>query len=145
MNIPMKYVKITFYVLAAIFVLIQLKQPDRTNPSEIADSTIPAEVKTILKAKCYDCHSNESHWPWYSYVAPVSWWVADHVHEGRSEVNYSKWDTYDEDRQESKIEETFDEMLDGLMPLESYLVTHRDAKVTEEDIDVIDMWLAGEL
>lgn len=145
MNIPMKYVKITFYVLAAIFVLIQLKQPDRTNPSEIADSTIPAEVKTILKAKCYDCHSNESHWPWYSYVAPVSWWVADHVHEGRREVNYSKWDTYDEDRQESKIEETFDEMLDGLMPLESYLVTHRDAKVTEEDIDLIDMWLAGEL
>ena len=102
-------------------------------------------MKTILKAKCYDCHSNEVNWPWYSYIAPVSWWVADHVHEGRREVNYSKWDAYDEDRQESKIEETFDEMLDGLMPLESYLITHPDAKVTDEDVDVIDMWLTGEL
>lgn len=141
----MKTVKYIFYTLAVIFVLIQLKQPDRTNPPEILDSTIPSEVKVILKEKCYDCHSNESHWPWYSYIAPVSWWVADHVHEGRSEVNYSKWDTYDEDRQEDKIEETFDEVLDGLMPIKSYLITHPDAVVTEDEIDVIDMWLAGEL
>jgi len=140
-----KFFKITFIVLVAGFVLIQFKQPDRTNPPEIADSTIPDEVKVILKAKCYDCHSNESEWPWYSYVAPVSWWVADHVHEGRREVNYSKWDTYDEDRKEDKIEETFDEMLDRFMPLKSYLITHPDAEVTEDDVDVIDMWLAGEL
>lgn len=140
-----KFFKITFIVLVVGFVLIQFKQPDRTNPPEIADSTIPDEVKVILKAKCYDCHSNESEWPWYSYVAPVSWWVADHVHEGRREVNYSKWDTYDEDRKEDKIEETFDEMLDRFMPLKSYLITHPDAEVTEDDVDVIDMWLAGEL
>lgn len=141
----MKYLKITGYVLLGIFLAIQLKQPDRTNPPEIADSSIPDEVKVILKAKCYDCHSNESHWPWYSYVAPVSWWVAGHVHDGRKEVNFSKWDNYDEDRQEDKIEETFDEVLDGAMPIESYLITHKDAKVTEEEVDVFDMWLAGEL
>lgn len=141
----MKYLKIIVGVLLFLFLAIQVVQPDRTNPPEIADSSIPDEVKVILKAKCYDCHSNESEWPWYSYIAPVSWWVADHVHEGRREVNYSRWDTYDEDRKEDKIEETFDEMLDGLMPLESYLITHPDAKVTEEDVDVIDMWLAGEL
>ena len=141
----MKIVKYILGGLLFIFLVIQVKQPDRTNPPEIADSTIPDEVKVILKAKCYDCHSNESEWPWYSYIAPVSWWVADHVHEGRREVNYSNWDNYDEDRKEDKIEETFDEMLDRFMPLKSYLITHPDAEVTEDDVDVIDMWLAGEL
>jgi hypothetical protein len=140
-----KTLKIIVYSLLTIFLLIQLKQPDRTNPPEREDTTIPEEVKVILKAKCYDCHSNESHWPWYSYIAPVSWWVADHVHDGRAEVNYSKWDTYDEDKQEDKMGETFDEVLDGAMPIESYLITHSDAKVTEEEIDIIDQWLAGEL
>ncbi|MBH53713.1 MAG: hypothetical protein CMI18_05135 [Opitutaceae bacterium] len=140
-----KTLKITGFFILALFLAIQLKPVDRSNPSEIADSGLPYEVKTILKAKCYDCHSNESHWPWYSYIAPVSWWISDHVHEGRREVNYSKWDTYSEDRKEDKIEETFDEVLDGLMPIESYLITHPDAKVTEEEIDVFDMWLAGEL
>tara|TARA_Y100000588_G_scaffold368268_1_gene435958 strand:+ start:4201 stop:4629 length:429 start_codon:yes stop_codon:yes gene_type:complete len=140
-----KTLKITGFFILALFLAIQLKPVDRSNPSEIADSGLPYEVKTILKAKCYDCHSNESHWPWYSYIAPVSWWISDHVHEGRREVNYSKWDTYSEDRKEHKIEETFDEVLDGLMPIESYLITHPDAKVTEEEIDVFDMWLAGEL
>jgi len=140
-----KILRISGFVLLGLFLAIQLKPVDRSNPSEIADSSIPDEVKTILKSKCYDCHSNESHWPWYSYVAPVSWWIADHVHEGRLEVNYSKWDTYSEDRKEDKIEETFDEVLDGLMPIESYLITHPDAKVTEEEIDIFDMWLAGEL
>ncbi|MCB1123225.1 MAG: heme-binding domain-containing protein [Verrucomicrobiae bacterium] len=140
-----KFLKITFYVFIAAFLLIQLKPVDRSNPKEIADSTIPDEVKVILKAKCYDCHSNEVHWPWYSYVAPVSWWVADHVEEGRSEVNYSLWDTYSEDKKEEKIGETFDEVLDGDMPLESYVWIHRGAKVTEAEIDIIDEWLAGEL
>ncbi|MCZ6672096.1 MAG: heme-binding domain-containing protein [Verrucomicrobia bacterium] len=140
-----KILKISGYTLLTIFLLIQLKPVDRSNPPEIADSEIPDEVKAILKAKCYDCHSNEAHWPWYSYVAPVSWWVADHVHEARAEVNFSKWDNYSEKKQVQKIEETFDEVLDGDMPIESYLITHPDAKVTEDEFDIIEQWLDGEL
>ena len=140
-----KFFKIAAYVLISAFLLIQLRPVDRSNPPEIADSTIPEEVKVILKAKCYDCHSNESHWPWYSYVAPVSWWVADHVHEGRREVNFSKWDTYSEDKQEEKIEEIYDEILDEFMPIESYLITHPEAKVTDDEFDIIERWLDGDL
>jgi hypothetical protein len=140
-----KILKISGYTLIVLFLLIQLKQIERSNPPEIADSEIPDEVKAILKAKCYDCHSNEVHWPWYSYLAPVSWKVAQHVEDGRKEVNFSKWDTYSPDKQEEKIGETFDEVLDGEMPIESYLWIHRDSKVTDEDIDIIDEWLAGEL
>ena len=140
-----KSLKITGFVVLGLVLAIQLKPVDRSNPPEIADSTIPEEVRVILKAKCYDCHSNEVHWPWYSYVAPVSWWIADHVHEGRSEVNYSKWDTYSEDKKEDKLEETYDEILDEFMPLPSYLRLHPEAKVTEEEFNTIELWLDGEL
>ena len=140
-----KFLKITSLVIIVVFLGIQLVPVDRTNPPTIADTQIPEEVKAILKPKCYDCHSNESTWPWYSYVAPLSWWIADHVHEGRREVNYSLWDTYSEDKQEQKLEETYDEILDEFMPLESYLITHPDAKVTEDELDIIEQWLDGDL
>jgi hypothetical protein len=140
-----KFLKISGTILIGLFVVIQFKPVDRTNPPEIADSDIPEEVKAILQAKCYDCHSNESHWPWYSYIAPVSWWVADHVHDGRKEVNFSLWDTYSSDKQEKKLEETYDEILDEFMPLKSYLIIHRDAKVTEDEFSTIELWLDGEL
>lgn len=140
-----KVLKIIGITLVIIFLGIQLVPVDRTNPPETADSEIPDEIRAILKAKCYDCHSNESHWPWYSYVAPVSWWVADHVHDGRRELNYSLWDTYSEDKQEEKLEETYDEILDDFMPIKSYRITHPDSKVTEEEFTLIEQWLDGEL
>ena len=140
-----KILKIIGLVLVIAFLGIQAVPVDRSNAPTIADSQIPAEVKPILKAKCYDCHSNEVTWPWYSYVAPLSWWIADHVHEGRREVNYSLWDTYSEDKQENKLEETYDEILDEFMPLKSYLITHPDAKVTEEEFNLIEQWLDGDL
>lgn len=126
--------------LAAGAVAIQFIQPDRTNPEVTADFDGPESVKAILQAKCYDCHSNESVWPWYSYVAPVSWWVADHVIEGREELNYSDWGTFSEKKRTRKTEETYDEIADGYMPLKSYLLTHRDAKVTEEELAIIEAW-----
>lgn len=126
--------------LAAGAVAIQFIQPDRTNPEVTADFDGPEPVKAILQAKCYDCHSNESVWPWYSYIAPVSWWVADHVMEGREELNYSDWGTFSEKKRTRKTEETYDEIADGYMPLKSYLLTHRDAKVTEEELAIIEAW-----
>lgn len=140
-----KILKISGITLVIIFLGIQFVPVDRSNPPEIADSEIPEEVKAILRAKCYDCHSNEATWPWYSYVAPVSWSVADHVHEGRKEVNFSQWDNYSSDKKEDKIGEIFDEVLEGDMPLNSYTWIHWDSKVTEEEVDTIDAWLAGEL
>ena len=142
-----KFLKITVILLGLAFIGIQLKQVDRTNPPVDADLDFdgPEEVRAILQAKCYDCHSNQSDWPWYSYVAPISWWIANHVEEGRREVNYSEWGKYSERRKEEKIEETYDEILDDLMPIKSYRITHPDSKVTEEEFIIIEKWLDGEL
>lgn len=136
----MKIVTKTLIGLAVLAVAIQFIQPDRTNPEVTADFDGPEPVKAILQAKCYDCHSNETIWPWYSYVAPVSWWVADHVIEGREELNYSDWGNFSDKRRAKKTEETYDEIADGYMPLKSYLLTHRDAKVTEEELAIIEAW-----
>lgn len=136
----MKIVTKILIGLAVLAAAIQFVQPDRTNPEVTADFDGPEPVKAILQAKCYDCHSNETIWPWYSYVAPVSWWVADHVIEGREELNYSDWGNFSKKRRTKKTEETYDEIADGYMPLKSYLLTHRDTKVTEEELAIIEAW-----
>ena len=130
--------------MAALAMVIQLVQPDRSNPEVTADFDGPEPVKTILQAKCYDCHSNETTWPWYSYVAPVSWWVVDHVHEGREELNFSGWGEYSRSKRQEKTEEIYDEIADGYMPLKSYLLAHPETKVTEEELAIIEAWAFDE-
>ncbi len=138
----LKIVGISFGV---VFVGLQAIPVDRSNPPVVADFDGPAEIKSIMVAKCYDCHSNETKWLWYSYVAPVSWWVSDHVMEGREELNFSNWGEYSDDKKEEKIGEIYDEILDEFMPLPSYLIMHPEAKVTEEEFALIEQWLDGDL
>jgi hypothetical protein len=128
-----------------IFIGLQAVPVDRSNPPVVADFDGPAEIKSILVAKCYDCHSNETKWLWYSYVAPLSWWVSDHVTEGRAELNFSKWGEYSADKQEEKTGEIYDEVLDAFMPLPSYLIMHPGTKVTEAEFALIEQWLDGDL
>ena len=87
-------------LLAIVAIGIQLYPVARTNPPVTADFSGPAEVKAVLKTACYDCHSNETRWPWYSYVAPLSWLVTHDVEEGRAEFNLSAWGTISEPRRE---------------------------------------------
>ncbi len=136
----MKLCKKILIALAVLAAAIQLFQPDRSNPPVTADFDGPEPVKAILKAKCYDCHSNEVVWPWYSYVAPVSWWISDHVIEGREELNYSEWGDFSAKRRVHKTEEIHDEIAEGEMPPKSYILTHRKAKVTEEELAIIEAW-----
>ena len=83
-------------VLAALVLLsIQFVPIARTNPPIEADLAAPAEIKDILRRACYDCHSHETKWPWYSRVAPLSWWVAAHVEKGRADLNFSHWPVFD--------------------------------------------------
>ena len=74
------------WVVIAAFILIQFVPVDRSNPPVLSDVQAPAEVQTILRRSCYDCHSHETHWPWYAYVAPASWFVVDHIEEGREDL-----------------------------------------------------------
>lgn len=118
------------YVLGAMVVLIQLIPVDRSNPpvknEPVWDSP---QTKMLVKNACYDCHSNESEYPWYSYVAPVSWLVSNHILEGREHLNFSEW-TNDVD-----ADEMIEEIKSGEMPLWDYKLMHSHADLTTAQTD----------
>ena len=126
-----------FLALIAAFVIAQFFGIDKTNPvvfeeqDFITINSPSADVAHMLKTACYDCHSNESKYPWYSSIAPISWWVKDHINEGREELNFSEWGTFSEKRKAKKIEEVIEEVDEQEMPLPPYLITHSDAKLTD--------------
>jgi len=127
-----------------VFAGIQFVRIDKTNPeikegNDIISILNPSEeIREILKANCYDCHSNEVVYPWYSNIAPVSWVVGHHVEEGREHLNFSEWGDYDAERQEHKIEECYEEMEEHEMPLSGYGIMHGD--MTEEDREKLEDW-----
>ena len=92
-----------------------------------------SEVSNILKTSCYDCHSNNTSSPWYSKIAPVSWYLANHVNGGKKQLNFSEWKYLDEAKREHKIEEVIEIIQDDEMPLTSYTLLHQDAKLTVEE------------
>lgn len=146
----MKYLKIAVIVLAVAFIGIQFYRPDFTNPPVVenenmfAVNQVPENVKTILKRSCADCHSNETVYPWYSQVAPSSWFLADHIEEGRNELNFSKWNTYETRRKDHKLDELCEQVESKEMPLPSYLWIHWDAKLSEEEIKTLCDWSKAE-
>jgi hypothetical protein len=133
--------------LIAVFVLIQFIRIDKTNPPvELQNDFItltnpPVKIARLLKTACYDCHSNETEYPWYFNVAPVSWWTKDHINDGRKHLNYSIWGTYKQERQAHKLEEMYSEVEEGEMPLSSYTIVHGDAKLTPEEKLALTEWL----
>ena len=133
--------------LLTLLILIQFIRVDKTNPAVdvnndfITVTKAPAEIAAVLKNACYDCHSNETKYPWYFNVAPVSWWAKDHVNDGRKHLNYSIWNSYNKERQNHKLEEMYSEVEEGEMPLSSYTIMHGDAKLTAEQKAALTEWL----
>lgn len=127
-------------LLVVVFVLIQFVPVDRSNPPVTADIPAPPAVKALLQRACYDCHSHETVWPWYSQLAPFSWLVARDVHAGRAALNFSTWDRYSTKEQVKKMKESFEEVAEGEMPPWFYLAVHRDATLTEGDRHVLRTW-----
>jgi hypothetical protein len=121
-------------------IAIQLVPVPRDNPP--VESEVPASeaVRSILRSSCYDCHSNESRWPWYAYVAPVSWLVAYDVHEAREHMNFSTWERYDAKKQAKHLKEAWEEVEEGEMPLFFYLWLHPDAKLSDSDRAALHDW-----
>lgn len=126
--------------LAVIFIAIQLVPVERTNPAVVADFDGPTAVKAVLETSCYDCHSHETSWPWYSRVAPMSWLVAHDVEEARDHLNFSQWGTLDAKRREKLTEEIWEEVEEGEMPLKVYLLAHPDARLSEADKATLRDW-----
>ena len=121
-----------------VFLLIQLIPVRRDNPTAVPAQDFiqveqpPEEIAQQIRRSCYDCHSHHTQWPWYSYVAPVSWLVANHVHEGREKVNFSTWGALSPRKKEHAIEEIIEYLDNEKMPLYSYTLIHRDARLDDQ-------------
>jgi len=132
--------------LVVITTAIQFVRPARTNPlvdpsHALAElQPVPAHVTAVLDRACRDCHSNETSWPWYTNISPVSWFVADHVHHGRDHFNYSEWTSYDSDDQDKFLGAMCDLAKRERMPLPSYLLIHRASKLSSEDVTALCTW-----
>jgi len=139
--------------IAAIVVLAALAQsirPARTNPPVDpairidAHLTVPADVRAIFDRSCRDCHSNETRWPAYSAIAPVSWWIVHDVNEGREELNWSEWGKYDRDEVGEKLKHLCSETREGHMPIPAYAWMHREARLSQADVERICAWANAE-
>lgn len=135
-----KILKWVVGILAVAFVVLQFVPVERTNPPVEADLDAPAEVKAVLKRACYDCHSNETVWPWYANVAPVSILLARDVNEGRRNINFSHWGKLTERKRAGAARAMWREVSEGKMPLPVYLPMHPEARLTEADKAVIRSW-----
>ena len=139
--------KLALIIVLTIFILIQFIPIERDNPVSDPSSEIElqGEVKMIVQTSCYDCHSNNTTWPWYSYVAPVSWLVTYDVHEAREELNFSMWNTYSQKRMNRKFQEIVEEIEEEEMPLPIYLLTHSEADIDQAQRTVLINWANSNL
>lgn len=130
-------------LLMAVLIGIQFIPVDTTNPAVKAEIKVPAEIKTLLETSCYDCHSNQTRWPWYSRIAPVSWLVAHDVEEAREHLNFSEWGLLDFEEQAELIEEIWEEVEEGEMPLWFYLPLHPEAQIDDRDRRILKEWASS--
>ncbi len=138
-----------FLGLLAALVIIQLFRIDKTNPesdpnhSIFVVESVPTDVETIIKTSCFDCHSNQVAYPWYSNIAPVSWVVKNHINEAREELNFSEWGSFTTKRKLHKLEEIEEEVGEGEMPLPGYLIIHGEARLSEQQQQRLVNWAKG--
>ena len=126
--------------LCVAFIAIQLVPVSRTNPPVQGDFRGSTEVVSVLRRACYDCHSNETLWPWYSRVAPLSWIIAHDVNEGRAVLNFSAWNQLTAEKQAEAIKESWEEVAEGKMPTWYYVALHPKARLSGEDKSVLRIW-----
>lgn len=143
MKKPIKLAGLALLIALIIIQFFSGEKPEVVleNPGDIHnEAVISGSVSTMLKTACYDCHSNETVYPWYASVAPVSWLVIHDTEEGREELNFSEWAGYSEKRKHHKLEEVIEMMEEGEMPLPVYTITHRDADLDEQQIAEVIAW-----
>lgn len=135
--------------LLVIVLLMQVMQPTKNQSDTRSENDIsnvyalPAGVYETLTKKCYDCHSNNTHYPWYVHIQPIGWWMASHIKEAQDQLNFSEFKTYETKRANHKLEEVSEEVAEGHMPIKSYLWLHPEAKVTPEELKALNGWIAS--
>jgi len=138
-----KRISLSLLVLLAVVILLQFIPVTRDNPPVAGDFDEQQDVRRILRHTCYNCHSNETSWPWYSIMAPISWLIAHDVSEARKHLNFSDWKSMQADDQALAKKGIWQEIERGDMPPGRYVLMHSDAKLSEADKSVIHMWTTG--
>jgi hypothetical protein len=130
-----------FFIIIISIILIQFIQVDKINPTTNIKYEIkaPENIISVFKRSCYDCHSNNTTWTWYSNIAPLSWTIAKHVKDGRQSLNFSIWNTYTKKQQDYKIKEIFRSVY-AAMPPSSYVYFHKKAFLSSKDKKLIRDW-----
>ena len=134
------------FILASL-IIMQFFRIDKTNPPVDAKLDFvsvvqpPQQISAMLKSACYDCHSNETVYPWYSNIAPVSWWLKDHVEHGRHHLNFSEWNNYSQEEKQEIFEEAIEEVEEAEMPLKGYAAIHSKANLNTEQRAELVKWL----
>lgn len=136
--------------LVVALVVIQAIRPAKTNPAVdetktmTANTHMSAEVAAILERACSDCHSSKTTWPWYSQIAPVSWYIVSDVNGGRKEMSLSDWGTYEPKRKVRKLQEICEQVEKGEMPMKTYVILHPAAKLSDSDKQLLCDWAKQE-
>ena len=137
-------------VLVVCLIIAQFFGPAKTNPASDATQAIESRlqvtppVAAILDRSCIDCHSNKTRWPWYSNVAPVSWFVINHVIEGRQNLNFSEWGRYTQSDVDGLLKQMCREVKAGAMPLSSYTPLHPGSSLSPDDVKTLCDWTTAE-
>lgn len=133
--------------LLIVLVLLQfiprtVNKDERTLPADITKNyPVPGDVQSILKKACYDCHSNNTRYPWYAQVQPFRWFLDGHIKQGKEELNFSEFGTYSKKKQYNKLRSIGESIKEGTMPLNSYRVMHADARLTETEKNALSKWV----
>lgn len=135
----MRILKILGWFMLIALVIIQFFPVDRNESREIPESdfmlvnNVPKHIQQKIEVSCYDCHSNNTHYPWYNKIQPAAWYLENHIKHGKDELNFNEWAKYSNRRKNSKLRSIISQIEDGEMPLSSYTLLHRDARLSNAE------------
>lgn len=145
----MRFLKIIALVLLVVFVGIQFIPTERNQSDVVLKSDFllvnnsPENIGSLLQVSCYDCHSNNTAYPWYNKIQPVAWFLENHIEEGKHELNFSEWDEYSNRRKNSKLKSIISQIKDDEMPLFSYTLVHREAVLSDEEKQLLIEYMSN--
>jgi Haem-binding domain len=136
------------FVGLVIIQFFQTEKNSNTEATAVANDitktySVPDSVQQILRTSCFDCHSNNTHYPWYDNIQPVSWWLHHHIEEGKRELNFNEFSAYRIRKQYKKFEEIAEQVKKDEMPLGSYTLVHKDAVLTNDEKFALSRWAAA--
>lgn len=138
-----KFVGLLFIV---VLIVLQFFQPEKNQGSDTQENdlllvtSVPDSLASVLRKACYDCHSNHTEYPWYSRISPVSWYLDKHIRQGKEDLNLSEYGLLEKADKIGALSDIYDALEAGTMPLQSYLLIHQDARISQEEIDALIDW-----